>query len=487
MQLTDEQVQILDRAQQGWSFVVEAGAGTGKTSTIAQAAEVTPGASGLYLAYNKAIVLDARGSFPDRVSCKTAHGLAFGAIGYLYQQALHSGALQGWQIAKAMAVPRWSHGEYKLSKPTIASMARATVKKWANSADPLIDCHHVPVPGHYTDPETRGSLIATVLPVARQIWQVAQDPEQRMLRFDHDWYLKLFSVMGPGGTVPQLPVSTIFFDECQDADPVIRAIFEGQSNHQRIAVGDSQQAIYAWRGAENAISRFREIGAPMYPLTTSWRFGKTIADEANRWLDLLNGEIRLGGNPGMESQLGPIDPDERYAVLCRTNAGVMEVVVYALEAGRSVAMVGGGKEVRGLAMACEKLHAGREVDHPELIGFGGWSELVAFTEGPDCDNPTLRTLVRLSESYGPDRISAALNACTDEKSAHVVVTTAHKSKGRQWGQVKVSSDFAAPVIRKPGAEKGATKADLRLAYVTVTRARYVLDRSYLRTDETAHA
>lgn len=489
---TAQQVAIINAARAGERFVVEAGAGTGKTTTLAQAAEAT-GTRGLYLAYNKAIVLDAGGAFPDYVTCSTAHSLAYRAGGFAYSSAIKSGAIQGWQLAKAVGVKRWQHGGFKLSGPSVASIARRTIKRWAGSTDFDINWWHVPVPDNIRiDKEASTALREYVLPYAKKIWGIAYRPGQALIRFDHDWYLKLFSMsmlpaqaavgMTPG-TVPQLPYGIVLFDECQDADPVIRHVFENQLNSQLIAVGDSQQAIYAWRGAVNAIAAFREAGAQMYPLTTSWRFGQTIADEANGWLDLLGADIRLDGNPGLESRIEEFDRSLPHAVLCRTNAGVMEAVLRGVTAGRPTAMVGCGKEVTGLAGALCKLYDGRPTDHAELVGFDTWTDLVNYAEGPDCDNITLRMLVKLSAKYTPDEMARALGECTDEKNASLIVSTAHKSKGRQWQRVAIGGDF------EPGrASSNETDPDgidrpaLRLAYVAVTRAREVLDRGLLSTD-----
>ncbi len=479
---TDEQTEIFDKARAGWSFVVEAGAGTGKTSTLARAAELMPlpPSSILYLAYNKAIVLDSRKAFPRGVTCSTAHSVAFRALGYQYSTMLKQGAVQGWQIAKAIGVKRWEEGGSKLSGPSLASIARRTVKVWARSTDPEIATHHVPAPESIVDPEGKSSVREAAVGYAKKLWSIAQKPEQRMLRFDHDWYLKLFSASGPGGMPPQLGMEAVLFDECQDADPVLRLIFEGQGYCQKIAVGDSQQAIYAWRGAENAIQRFRESGAPMFPLSTSWRFGDTIADEANRWLDRLGGDIRLRGNPAVESRLGGVDPERRHAVLCRTNSGVLSTAVYALEAGHKVAIVGCDKEVQALVLACERLYGGLEVDHPELIGFSDWGSLVEFVGSKDCDNITLRTLVKLSKEYPPSELRRVINTCVEEGEAQVVVSTAHKAKGRQWEQVSIGSDFGVKQLN-PSPGNGPIKADLRLSYVAVTRARQTLDRGPLAT------
>jgi hypothetical protein len=78
---TGEQQAIIDASQSGADLVIEAGAGTGKTSTLRLVATTQPRRRGLYAAYNKAIAADAKRSFPASVMCATAHSLAFRAVG----------------------------------------------------------------------------------------------------------------------------------------------------------------------------------------------------------------------------------------------------------------------------------------------------------------------------------------------------------------------------------------------------------------------
>jgi hypothetical protein len=479
---TDEQTEIIDRFRDGWSFVVEAGAGTGKTRTLAEAAATRPGRPALYLAYNKAIVEDSKGAFPQHVTCKTAHSIAFASVGCQYVEMLNTGSNQGWQIAKTMGVSRWVGEEGKVSGPGMASIARRTIDQWAASTDQKMATHHVPVPNGIADCDKPG-LRQVALGHAERLWSRVVNPEQRLFRFSHDWYLKLFSMMNGGGP-PILPVDAILFDECQDADPVMRLIFEAQPGI-KVAVGDSQQSIYAWRGAENAIEHFRAAGAPVSILSKSWRFGESIANEANRWLEKLDADLRLTGNQGVDSRLGEFDQNLPHAVLCRTNSGVIASVMEAQQLGHKVAMVRCGPEVKRLVSACERLHAGREVDHPELVAFPTWKNLVDYIEGSDCNNPMLRTLVRLASVHTPEVLRKALHACVDEKSAHTIVSTAHSAKGREWPLVRIAGDFPPPAITKDNPSGKPKVEDLRLAYVAVTRAKETLDRSAMQTDAPA--
>ncbi len=61
---TDEQAAILEAFQGGGDLVIEAGAGTGKTSTLRLLADSETRRKGVYLAFNRAIADDAKASFP---------------------------------------------------------------------------------------------------------------------------------------------------------------------------------------------------------------------------------------------------------------------------------------------------------------------------------------------------------------------------------------------------------------------------------------
>src|SRR5690554_2896199 len=58
-------------------MVLEAAAGTGKTSTLKLLSAATPDRHGLYLAFNKSVAVEAQASFPDNTTCSTVHSLAY--------------------------------------------------------------------------------------------------------------------------------------------------------------------------------------------------------------------------------------------------------------------------------------------------------------------------------------------------------------------------------------------------------------------------
>ncbi len=105
---TAEQQAIIDACAAGKHVVVEAGAGTGETSTLRMVAAVKPRQRGVYIAYNRAIADEARKSFPASVTCRTEHSFAFAVVGRRYAHRLNGPRLPARETRGSSASPsRW--------------------------------------------------------------------------------------------------------------------------------------------------------------------------------------------------------------------------------------------------------------------------------------------------------------------------------------------------------------------------------------------
>ena len=108
---TAEQIQILEHFEDALksrnSLVVQAGAGTGKTSTLQLLSESTK-LQGQYLAFNKAIVEESKKKFPKNVQCNTAHSLAWSEIMKpnkgLQFRLRNSARMPSWEIANLLDI-----------------------------------------------------------------------------------------------------------------------------------------------------------------------------------------------------------------------------------------------------------------------------------------------------------------------------------------------------------------------------------------------
>ena len=452
---TPEQEAIITAAAEGGHLVVEAGAGTGKTSTLVLAARAMPRRRGLYIAFNRSIAREAQAKMPDNVTASTAHSLAFRAVGRRYKERLDGPRVPAAKAASYLGITSdFIVGELRLAPAKQAVLAQETVGRFCYSADRDITTGHVPfIKG--IESGQRDVLARHLVPLARRAWEDLQRTSGR-LKFGHDHYLKLWQLSGPS-----LSADVVFLDEGQDSNPVLVDVIRGQ-DCQQIVVGDSAQQIYGWRGAEDALINWP--AQQRLQLTQSWRFGPAIATEANTWLAELGMGMRLSGNPAKNSTVGPLGGGPR-TVLCRTNATAMGRAMAALAGGEKAAIVGGTSSMRRLAEAARDLQAGRATSHPELFAFENWGQVQAYVEDQPEEAGELATFVELIDDHGAEEIITATGKLGNEKGAQALFSTAHKAKGREWDKVEVADDFREP---KPGQK--VARSDAMLAYVTVTRA-----------------
>jgi len=468
---TPEQQAAIDAFASGATVVIEAGAGTGKTSTLRLLAAARRQAKGLYVAYNKAIQVEAERSFPRNVGARTAHSLAYRDFGAPMRHRLNGPRVTSRQAAAILKAPGVALGDdVELSPSAVASMALRSVANFCHSPDPTITAAHFARPEAPEATDFSG-LAATVVGAARRAWADLTSPAGR-LKPSHDVYLKLWQL-----SAPVLAYDFICFDEAQDADPAIADVADRQEA-QLVAVGDSAQAIYAWRGATDFLERLD--AAERVALTQSWRFGPAIAEEANVWLGVLDARLRLRGAPHRDSTLGTLGTlDTPDAILCRSNAGCVGEVMAAQDEGRRVALVGGGEDMVGLAEAARRLRAGEPAGHPELVAFKDWPEVQDYAEH-DPGGSDLAVAIRLIDRHSPEVIIAAVRSCVPEAEAELTISTAHRAKGREWNQVLVAGDFKEPKPDPVTGEPGPIRRDeAMLAYVTVTRAMTRLDNTGL--------
>lgn len=454
---TEEQQAALDAFAEGNHMVIEAGAGTGKTSTLKLLANSVDD-SGIYVAYNRAIADDARATFPDNVQCATAHSFAFRAVGKDYEHRLNAPRIKPWDFPKMVKIfsPIEAAPMMWLSQMKLGRLVRDGMDRFCYSADPEPKPYHIPYVNGLDDTQMR-DLRTQLYPALKRYWEDVQRMDG-LMPFKHDMYLKLWAL-----GEPELPASYILFDEAQDANPVIADLVLKQ-NAQLIAVGDRCQAIYGWRGAQDAMQDWP--AAVRLVLSQSFRFGPAVAEEANKWLELLDAPLRLKGFEKIKSVVEPLE--EPNAILCRTNAEVVARALAAQESEQTVAIVGGTKEISAFADAAQKLLNGEGTNHPDLMLFKTWTEVQQFVE--DEGDASLKLFVRAIDTYGVDKVIEIAGSTVSEDDADVIISTAHKAKGREWRAVRIGNDFQPP---KDG--ESLSDPEMMLAYVAVTRAKKKLD------------
>lgn len=462
---TKEQISVIEAAKTGKDLVVQALAGTGKTTTLKLLAEALHDKKGTYIAFNKAIVEEAVSKFPSNVRCRTAHSLAYGQVGIHYKSRMSSHSrITLKQVGEWLGVEKIGYRVQKethvLDESQVANLVVSSVGNFCKSTESKISKEHIEIPFFASfDKKQVANFQKELLPFANKAWDDIQENDG-FLKFDHDYYLKIWQLSSP-----RINSDFILFDEAQDADPVMLSIVEAQHHAQRIYCGDQFQAIYEWRGAENALSKVK-VDQSLW-LTQSFRFGDAIASEANDILGFLDAPVEVLGQSTIKSSVEKVLLPK--AILCRTNAGVIQQVMNELSKNRKVAILGRTQELIDFAEACGQLQKGKKTSHHELAPFNSWAEVKTYVARYPEETHEIKTMIDLVDRFGVTALIDALKQVVDEAESDVLISTAHKAKGREWDTVKLAGDYLHPT--------DMDVEDLRLAYVSVTRAISKLDMS----------
>jgi hypothetical protein len=469
-QATEEQRVAIDKFGGRGPLKIAAFAGAGKTTTLTMLAK-SRSSRGIYIAFNRAVANEAKEKFPRYVDCRTTHSIAFRAImpAYGLKEKLTE-SIRPRQLAEVMKFKdRVFQNAIRLDGVHQAHLVLGTVKRFCQSADSSIGITHVPTYGRLLG--ARENVVVEIkngaVTQAASLWARMVDKGDQ-IPLGHDGYLKLWALRNP-----ELAADYILLDEAQDTNGVVLGVLKGQ-RAQIVYVGDRHQQIYEWRGAVNAMETI--IDCNEATLSQSFRFGDAIAQAASKVLGTLGETRRIRGNPAVSSVI--VTSGVARTVLARTNATVILEVLDSVNAGRRAAVVGGTQELVRLLSDVYELKAGKPGRSPEFFGFDRWADVVEFA-GTE-EGESIRNFVQLVEQHGEGKLWAAVKKVeADESSADVVLSTAHKAKGREWDSVRLAPDF---VSTRLGPDPDAA-SEARLFYVAMTRAKksLIVDSEVLAT------
>jgi hypothetical protein len=453
---TDEQMRIITSEED--ITMVQAFAGTGKTSTVIEYMRRRPEKKILYLAFNKAMEMSAKARVKDmaHVDVYTMHAYAL--------EYLKNGHLPDDVVV----------GELRV-KDLLSMYDRSTADDVSRELQAFCasDSSDVYMSDEYN--ETYKGYIAQQMQI---IWKKMCKGEMRM---SHDVYLKLFQLKAVC-----LPYDVIIVDEVQDCTPCQMSIVNRQSA-KKIFVGDIHQQIYQFRGVCDPF-----VGSRVYTLTKTFRFGFEIADLCNHFLRTYKREENVVSTPKrLRSEVSLRRPvvGEKYTLICRSHVGVIEA---ASEIRQPMYFLGLRtlnieKEV-SIAEDLVHFENGRknEIKHEKLrkvasrLGHG--TELFrAFTDAYP-DSSVWRNRLRLFEKHGERVIdmyrSIGEHMSADEDDAIVTITNVHQAKGLEFETVVLHGDFANLCVRDPTDGRWVARVlplpvhveGYNLIYVAMTRA-----------------
>jgi len=441
---TKEQRGIIDQATTGSSLAIRAFAGSAKTTTCLMVAEALDN-NALYVAFNKSIAVEASSKFPPSVTCKTCHSLAYAAI----MTREYKSKLQGWlQASDVVSIGKLSF-EKKLEVVTLTTAycqsAYESITTFAIEKADDLDIKEVD------------------LDILSSYWKDLINPKSKA-KISHDIYLKMFQL-----TQPMLGYDTIYLDEAQDSNPVILDIVLRQKNAfktQLIIVGDDYQAIYAWRGAENALASLGDGFTSLY-LTESFRFTQEVADIAEKIISKIGNTRHITGNALYTT------PFKTSATIVRTNITLVQEILDAEEVGKKVKVLADLKSLYPKLYHVEAILLGEVAKRPtkEFSQYKTKEALEIASE----ELPELRRIINLVKLLwargGVEENIVKIKKASCPDATHTI-TTAHKSKGLEWCEVTLTEDMFYPKGKETNQHCLENNQTGQLLYVAITRGKF---------------
>ena len=472
MKPTEEQQAILDCS--GRILLINARAGTGKTTTLQMIASAHPDLKILYLVYNRKAKEEVDGKFPRNVEIRTVHSLAFSwNIGRWKDQ------VGAFTIADML--PAFKE---RKDAQQLAALSHDLLEFFMNSPFPKVEQamevfqrEHL---SHVTD-EVKKSIQGArnrIIQASREIlgqWYRQEKP------CPHDFYLKLFHkegrfYRGLNG------FDMVLVDEGQDLSPIMLDALE-HCRKRIIIVGDTHQQIYSFRYAIDAMKRFSFDEER--DLTMSFRFGKKIADLASAFIREAKEDkgFRIKGNPGKSSKvafythLPRPKTGGRCAILSRTNLALFEKALSLRSRGISFSLEGNIGTIFGRILDVHWLSKEKheKIRDPFIQSFKSLESLEIFAR--DLDVFQLTSMAKVIREYAhvlPDAVydmmKISKTAAETSNGQDIILSTVHGAKGQEYGRVYIDPDVAASLSRPGGSSASELGDEANIAYVGFTRA-----------------
>jgi hypothetical protein len=474
---TEEQTIACQVVKDNKRVKLNAYAGCSKTTTLSMVAQDLCLPS-LYLAYNKSMAVEAREKFPEWVRVSTTHALAYAVYGRQLSHKLKrpQGAYQnvcgtGGEIARYFKIKGifLTCGE-SITANGLGLAVKETVNRFEYSADKKISATHVSgagikkVKGKLDTVETM-VYVDLVKKHAEQLWALRCNLNSNILA-THDTYLKQYQLSEPDLS----GYDVLYLDEGQDTNECVLDIVMRQTKPKVVVVGDEFQQIYQWRGSVNAMGKLPFVESK---LSQSFRFGQAIADLANVVLSQNGVVTNIRGWDQCDSKVAysrdQAEIEGCYTLLYRTNMMLVLDAVEFIKEGRKINLEIDVSDFVKLLESGVELRTGnmKGVKHEELLPYESWTDFAKEVQGTGGELGRVYQIIDAGDVY---KVLGMLRMQHNTENPEMILTTAHKSKGREWDIVWLASDFPSNWNNK-GEWVGLRDEERNLLYVAVTRAR----------------
>ena len=483
---SEEQMAIVDTVlSTNDNLIIKALAGAAKTSTLKLIAYALPDTNIVSLAFNKAIAIEMKEELPGNCTCLTINSLGHRTWGSYLNKRLTLDKSKMYALLTETIEQGYSLKEREEISDEFSYILQCANHAKASGHLPDEFFNNLPekirknAKRLMTDEALIESLDERINPLIEDILltilnKSAKKSMQGLIDFgDQVLFPSLFKCMYPIH-------SLILVDEAQDLSPLNHEMLQQLFRRRIIAVGDQNQAIYAFRGAfeSGMLEMQKRFDMQELGLTTTFRCPEEIVEHV-RW---RTPEMQsFEGTPsGSVNHLGIWNADdlpENCAILCRNNAPLFSAAVGLLRQGR-YPQLWGNDIAKGLLKIMKSLGTENLDKQSALTQLAEWRDKKlkkVKRPGPVHDQyACIKIFLDENEDLGSAiRYAEYIFRCTGK----VNLLTCHKSKGHEFAEVFILDESLM----------GNEGQDPNLRYVACTRSTqnltYVESKNFLRPEE----
>lgn len=484
-------------------LVIEARAGTGKTTTLVEGLKVLRGqtpsiepspqqqavwdalrrspsnSTACFVAFNKSIATELQRRVPTGVDAMTLHSLGFKAVqksfGRIPVDSYRVQNIVSEILQQDIREIRRYNGEMLRAVESLVGLCKSNLIDLSDSDNRLDDL------ASYYEVDLNGSR-SKIFDLVPQILEKCQQPDvDRCIDFNDMIWLPV---------VLKLPVSKydlLLVDEAQDLNRCQQTLALS-AGRRLVFCGDPKQAIYGFAGADcKSMSRLTaDLQAEVLPLNVTRRCGKVVVKEANK---IVPDFAAFETNPeGLVSRAKykseTSDPTYHSSVqdgdmvLCRCNAPLVSQCFKFIKAGRKATIQ--GRDIgQGLISTIRKF---RVDTVPDLIHkLSDWyhqeiekenrkrnpseSRLISIQDKRDCIEALTEGSTTVNEV-----VAKIESLFSDEAGDGIKFSSIHRAKGLEARRVFLLLPKEAPCPHPMAKSMWAREQEMNLLYVAITRA-----------------
>ena len=458
--------------------VVQAVPGSGKTSTIVEGLNHTdPDVSVGFVAFNKRIATELKKRAADRVHVSTNHSLGLGNIKAAQGKVkVNSRKLYFLLRDIGDGLPTAENNTIKENNRVIQQLVSLTK---ANMMEPTAETFEYISDRWNIDTNGEGELIY------RTAAQLFTKSTSDMGTVDFDDMI----FFPASGKVPCKKFDLLFIDEAQDLNKAQAALMMNSlsPSGRIIAVGDENQSIYGFSGADSDSipNLIKSLDAEVLPLSITYRCPRSHVELVQQWVP------ELEAAPWAEE--GTLETVSQYEfakgakagdmVLCRCNAPLVGPAFSLIRQGTKAVIL--GRDIgRNLMTMVGKVQKKAQVHSlgdtlAALIEYGDrevakLTRMKKYSRAQSVED-RVETIIALSDGCDTmGRLEEKIETIFSDEAEGVTFSSIHKAKGLEANTVWILREDLMP---HPKAEAAwELEQEIHLLVVAFTRSKSRLFR-----------